>query len=135
MIVALAARLETKGREPVVKPEWGTKRTCQSCGTAFYDMRRVPIVCPKCGTQFDPDVFSKARRSRPQPVEEKKAPPPKPEPAAEGAEIEIELPEGDEEFVEVEEEGGEEEDVIEDASELDAEDPVVGKVEKDEDSA
>ena len=115
-----------------MKPEWGTKRTCQSCGAAFYDMRRVPIVCPKCGTQFDPEVFTKTRR-RAQPVEEKKAPPPKPAPVEEGAEIEIGLPEGDEEFTEVEEEGAEEEDVIEDASELDAEDPVVGKVEKDDD--
>ena len=116
-----------------MKPEWGTKRTCQSCGAVFYDMRRAPIVCPKCGTQFDPEVFTKARRARPQPVEEKKAPPPKPAPGEEAAEIGIGLPEGDEEFAEVEEEGAEEEDVIEDASELDAEDPVVGKVEKDDD--
>lgn len=114
-----------------MKPEWGTKRTCQSCGAAFYDMRRVPIVCPKCGTQFDPEVFVKARRSRPQPVEEKKAPPPKPAPPEEGTEVEV--PEADEEFVEVEEEAGEDEDVIEDASELEPEDPVVGKVKKDED--
>jgi hypothetical protein len=87
-------------------------------------MRRVPIVCPKCGTEFDPEVFTKTRRSRPQPVEEKKAPPPVPEAAVEAEE----LPAEEGEFEEVEEEGGEEEDVIEDASELDQEDPVVGKV-------
>ena len=109
-----------------MKPEWGTKRTCQSCGAVFYDMRRVPIVCPKCRTQFDPEVFTKARRSRPQPVEEKKAPPPK-KPVEEGLESE-EVPAEEAEFEEVEEEGAEEEDVIEDASELGEDDPVVGKV-------
>ncbi len=110
-----------------MKPEWGAKRTCQSCGAVFYDMRRVPIVCPKCGTQFDPEVFTKARRSRPQPVEEKKAPPKKP--VEESLESEV-VPGEDTEFEEAEEEGAEEEDVIEDASELGEDDPVVGKVGK-----
>ncbi len=33
----------------MVKPAWGTKRTCQSCGAHFYDMHKSPIGCPKCG--------------------------------------------------------------------------------------
>jgi len=37
----------------VVKSEWGTKRTCQDCGTKFYDMRRAEIVCPKCEAVFE----------------------------------------------------------------------------------
>ncbi|MGB0671459.1 MAG: TIGR02300 family protein, partial [Rhodospirillales bacterium] len=32
----------------MAKPEWGTKRACQSCGARFYDLGRNPIVCPKC---------------------------------------------------------------------------------------
>ena len=32
----------------MVKPEWGLKRTCQSCGARFYDLNHEQIVCPKC---------------------------------------------------------------------------------------
>ncbi|WP_339852442.1 FYDLN acid domain-containing protein, partial [uncultured Nisaea sp.] len=34
----------------MAKPEWGIKRTCQSCGARFYDLMKSPIVCPKCET-------------------------------------------------------------------------------------
>ena len=46
----------------MIKLEWGTKRACQSCTARFYDMRRSPIVCPKCGETFE--VQSPGRRSR-----------------------------------------------------------------------
>jgi uncharacterized protein (TIGR02300 family) len=46
----------------VAKPEWGTKRTCYSCGARFYDLRRDPIVCPICATAYDPDRQPKVRR-------------------------------------------------------------------------
>jgi len=36
----------------VVKAELGTKRTCPSCASRFYDLLRNPIVCPKCGVTF-----------------------------------------------------------------------------------
>ncbi len=36
----------------MAKPELGTKRTCQNCGTKFFDFSRDPITCPKCGTVF-----------------------------------------------------------------------------------
>jgi uncharacterized protein (TIGR02300 family) len=36
----------------VAKPELGVKRQCQSCATKFYDLNKVPIVCPKCGEIF-----------------------------------------------------------------------------------
>jgi len=48
----------------VVKPEWGTKRICHNCGARFYDLHRDPIVCPKCGTTFDPEALLRSRRSR-----------------------------------------------------------------------
>ncbi|OIQ94583.1 protein of unknown function (FYDLN_acid) [mine drainage metagenome] len=46
----------------MAKPEWGAKRTCQSCGTRFYDMQRTPLICPKCGATVEPEVVFKPRR-------------------------------------------------------------------------
>src|SRR5262249_29843835 len=40
------------------------KRTCQGCGAHFYDMRKDPIICPKCATVYDPDAVSRTRRGR-----------------------------------------------------------------------
>ena len=54
----------------MAKPEWGIKRTCQSCAAVFYDLKRSPISCPKCGAQFDPEAVLKSRRGRPVPAEE-----------------------------------------------------------------
>jgi uncharacterized protein (TIGR02300 family) len=48
----------------LAKPEWGTKRICHSCGTRFYDLLRDPIVCPSCGSEFDPEALLRTRRSR-----------------------------------------------------------------------
>jgi uncharacterized protein (TIGR02300 family) len=48
----------------VAKAEWGMKRTCPNCGTRYYDMRRDPIVCPHCGSPFDPEALLKTRRTR-----------------------------------------------------------------------
>jgi uncharacterized protein (TIGR02300 family) len=36
----------------VVNAELGTKRTCPSCASRFYDLLKNPIVCPKCGVSF-----------------------------------------------------------------------------------
>jgi uncharacterized protein (TIGR02300 family) len=49
----------------LAKPEWGTKRTCQSCGARFYDFGRTPAVCPACGATFDLEQLTRARRPRP----------------------------------------------------------------------
>ncbi len=49
----------------LAKPEWGTKRICQSCGARFYDFGRSPIVCPACGAVFDLEVLNRTRRARP----------------------------------------------------------------------
>lgn len=46
----------------MAKPEWGQKRTCNSCGCRFYDMSRSPITCPKCGATVEPDMPFKVRR-------------------------------------------------------------------------
>jgi uncharacterized protein (TIGR02300 family) len=53
----------------VVKPELGTKRACPSCHSRFYDLRRDPIVCPKCGVSFTAEAVlpSKAEHAAPKP--------------------------------------------------------------------
>ena len=51
----------------MAKPEWGVKRVCQSCAAKFYDLNRSPITCPKCAAPFDPEALLKSRRSRPAP--------------------------------------------------------------------
>src|SRR5579885_212146 len=103
----------------MAKPEWGTKRICPNCGARYYDLQREPIVCPKCGTDFDPEALLKTRRVRmPAPVEEVAEPVagealdtgPESETAAEGDEEEAAVEGGEEEE--------EEEEVLEDASEL-----------------
>ena len=37
----------------MAKLEWGTKRVCQSCETRFFDLRKDPIICPKCNTEYE----------------------------------------------------------------------------------
>ncbi len=93
----------------MTKAQWGTKRICQSCGTRFYDLRRTPIKCPKCGTIFDRQALIKAPRLR-------QAPAPVLSVLREPAIAEVEAPEGEEAPAEPAED--EEEKVIEDASEL-----------------
>ena len=95
------------------KPEWGTKRTCQSCGAHFYDLRKDTITCPKCGTTYDPEAVLKSRRGR---VVEKLTP------------VKPVVPEAEEE-TETEDIGAaEEEEVIEDTSELGEDDEDVSEV-------
>ncbi len=33
----------------MAKLELGNKRTCQQCGTKFFDLNKNPVICPKCG--------------------------------------------------------------------------------------
>ncbi len=48
----------------MAKLDWGIKRVCQSCSALFYDLQKKPIICPKCGAEFDPEAILKSRRSR-----------------------------------------------------------------------
>ena len=60
------------------KPEWGTKRQCQSCGTKFYDLRRPLVTCPSCGAEVDRESPLRSRRARantPKPAPEQTAKP------------------------------------------------------------
>jgi uncharacterized protein (TIGR02300 family) len=53
-------------QKPVVKPEWGTKRTCPKCGTRFYDLGKdEPISCVECGTAFEVEPILKSKQPLP----------------------------------------------------------------------
>lgn len=42
----------------------GLKRICQQCSSKFYDLEKDPILCPKCGSTFDPEALNKPKRGR-----------------------------------------------------------------------
>ena len=48
----------------MANPELGAKQICPTCSTKFYDLGRRPAVCPKCGTEFDPEEALRNRRVR-----------------------------------------------------------------------
>jgi len=105
----------------VVKANWGTKRICPSCSARYYDLMKPlgEIACPKCGTQYDPEAFLKTRRARVAAVPEKEAEPIVAEEVEVEAVEEAEIVEGEEPAVAAEGDSEEEEEeLIEDASEL-----------------
>lgn len=59
----------------MVKPEWGTKRTCPKCGTRFYDLEKDdPVTCVECGTAWEPDPVLKSKQPLPFDAPKKEAP-------------------------------------------------------------
>jgi uncharacterized protein (TIGR02300 family) len=51
---------------PMVKPEWGTKRTCPKCATRFYDLGKDdPITCIACGINWHPEPVLKSKQPLP----------------------------------------------------------------------
>jgi uncharacterized protein (TIGR02300 family) len=48
----------------MVTAELGQKRRCFSCGMKFYDFNKSPIICPECGSEFDPENLLKSRRGK-----------------------------------------------------------------------
>ena len=47
----------------MVKPEWGTKRTCPKCSTRFYDLGKDdPVHCINCATDFMPEPVLKSKQ-------------------------------------------------------------------------
>ena len=108
----------------MAKPELGIKRVCVACGARFYDLTKVPAVCPKCSTEQPIDV-PRPRRTGGNVVEERRPKKPVPAPGLEEADIEVEG---------VEEES--EEDIIEDTADLEDDADAIGpeiEVEPDSD--
>ena len=57
----------------MVKPEWGTKRSCPKCGTRFYDLgAEEPVACIECGNQWYPEPVLKSKQPIPYEEETKK---------------------------------------------------------------
>ena len=92
----------------MVKPELGTKRSCPSCQTRFYDLGKEEIVCPNCGVTFVPEQLlpSKADQavSKPRVVAE---PVSAPEPEVEPDDVKVDdvVDTGDEDIADVEDAG------------------------------
>ena len=50
----------------MVKPEWGTKRSCPKCGVRFYDLTKdEPVVCIACANQWVPEAVIKSKQPLP----------------------------------------------------------------------
>jgi uncharacterized protein (TIGR02300 family) len=108
------------------KPELGAKRVCVACGARFYDLGKAPAVCPKCGTEQPLDL-PRPRRTGGNVAEDKRPKKPAPAPGAEDSDVEVE---GIEDV--------EEEDVLEDASDLEDDTDAIGpeiEVESDNDES
>ena len=64
----------------MIKPEWGTKRTCPKCATRFYDLQKdEPVTCINCAFAWEPEPILKSKQ--PLPFEVVKADGEKPETA------------------------------------------------------
>lgn len=93
----------------MAKPELGLKRTCVSCGARFYDLNRVPAICPKCNTE-QPSDLPQPKRGGDIPADQTKTP-----------------PKSDENDVDVDLDGDDDDDdVMEDTSDLDDDDDDLG---------
>ena len=105
----------------MAKPELGLKRVCVACNARFYDMTKVPPVCPKCGTEQPLDQ-PRIRRAAGNVAEDKRPKKPAAAPGIEDVEVE-----GVEET--------EDENVLEDADDLEEDaDAISADIEVETDS-
>ena len=58
------------------KPDLGTRHTCYSCSAKFYDLHKIPVICPKCKA----DQANKPPPPKPKPAKAKKSTSPKSDP-------------------------------------------------------
>ena len=50
----------------MIKPEWGTNRTCPKCATRFYDLEKDdPVTCIACGYAWEPEPILKSKQPLP----------------------------------------------------------------------
>ncbi len=79
----------------MIKPEWGTKRTCPKCATRFYDLEKDdPVACISCGYAWQPEPILKSKQ--PLPFEVAK-PDKEPDADLEGEDEDLQVPADDEE--------------------------------------
>jgi len=82
----------------MVKPEWGTKRTCPKCATRFYDLGKdEPVQCIECGNVWTPEAVLKSKQPLPfEEVAQKAAPGTEAETTADDdLDIDIDVDEGE----------------------------------------
>jgi len=105
----------------------GQKRACPSCGGKFYDLTKNPAECPYCEAVFNPDDLIRGR-GRKGAVQEEAKPKPAEKAAEEGeSEEDVEIPD-DIADVDVDDGGDEDDDVLEDASDLGEDDSDLDEV-------
>jgi uncharacterized protein (TIGR02300 family) len=108
----------------MAKPELGSKRVCVACNTRFYDLGKAPAICPKCGTE-QPVEQPRVRRPSGNLADMKPIKKPQPAPGVDDADLVV--------ADDVEDEA--EDDVLEDASDLeDDADPIGPEIEVETDS-
>ena len=106
----------------------GQKRACPSCSGKFYDLLKVPAVCPYCGAVFNPDDLIRGRSRKPATQEDVKEKAAK-KPSGDEEELgdDVTLP-SDLEDVDVDSDSDEDDDVLEDASDLGEDDSDLDEV-------
>ncbi len=97
----------------MAKPELGSKRICVACQARFYDLTRTPASCPKCGVEQPPEQPRPRRVGGGNVADERRIKKPVPEPGIEEVEVE-----GVEDV--------EDEDVLEDATDLEDDADTIG---------
>ena len=99
----------------MAKPELGMKRTCVNDGVRFYDLNKVPAVCPKCGTEQPVEQPRLRRAGGGNVLEDKRLIKKAPAPGLEEADTDVEVADDEET-----------EDVLEDTSDLEDDNDTIG---------
>lgn len=56
------------------KVDLGEKLSCTSCGARYYDLNKMPALCPKCGAENErPKVFKTKKAETPKPTPQDEA--------------------------------------------------------------
>lgn len=110
------------------KAELGEKLLCASCGARYYDLNKVPALCPKCG----------AENERPKTFKAKKTETPAAKPAADKPAEKSSDAEAVEDIEDIEA-ADDDDDLIDDDTDLDDDDDdvggVIGPIDSDDDTA
>jgi len=83
MAMRLVLLMLYKGHSAVAKKKLGAKRICPNCSAKFYDLNKMPVVCPKCAHSFEPAKAAKPRKEKAESLKEQEEVA-VPEPAANG---------------------------------------------------
>jgi uncharacterized protein (TIGR02300 family) len=79
----------------MVKPEWGSKRSCPKCATRFYDLTKdEPVQCINCGYAWHPEPVLKSKQPMPFDAPKKEVEKPEDE-AVLGTDEDLDIDEGE----------------------------------------